>query len=229
TVLKAPSGLTATPGTNSEVLKWTDNTTTNSTVSIERATANTNGSVISSVNHGVQTYTNSPVTEGATYYYRIRNYASTATPPTYSAYSATVSVTVPLAAPTHAEVVFSPSPLLAKVLWFNNSASDTAYEVDRSTDGGTTWTTLTTTLPANSTNYTDTTVVSGQAYEYRIMALGNGPASAAATPLSETASALPATYVHGEIGDAATVGLAGSASYDSATGTYTLIGAGADI
>lgn len=229
TVLKAPTGFTVTPGTNSEVLKWTDNTTTNSTVSIERSTDNTNWSVIGSVNHGVQTYTNSPVAEGATYYYRIRNYASTATPPTYSAYSATVSVTVPLAAPTRAEVVFSPSPLLAKVLWVNNSASDTAYEVDRSSDGGTTWTALTTTLPAISTSYIDTTVVSGQAYEYRVMALGNGPASAAVTTLSETASALPTTYAHGDIGDAATVGLAGSASYDSATGTYTLTGAGADI
>jgi O-glycosyl hydrolase len=229
TVLKTPTGLSVTPGANSEVLKWTDNTTTNSTVSIERSTDNTNWTVIGSANHGAQTYTNSPVTEGATYYYRIRNYDSAVTPPTYSAYSASVSVTVPLATPTHAEVVFSPSPLLAKVLWDNNSTSDTAYEVDRSTDGGTTWNTLSTTLPANSTSYTDTTVTSGQAYEYRVTALGNGPASTAVTTLSETASALPAPYAHGDIGDAATVGLAGSASYDSATGTYTLTGAGADI
>jgi O-glycosyl hydrolase len=229
TVLKAPSGLTVTPGTNSVVLKWIDNTTTNSTVSIERSTDNANWSVIGSANHGDQTYTNSPVTELTTYYYRIRNYDSAVTPPTYSAYSASASITVPLAAPTHAEVVFSPSPLLAKVLWVNNSASDTAYEVDRSSDGGTTWTTLTTTLPANSASYIDTTVVSGQAYEYRVIALGNGPASAAVTTLSETASALPAPYAHGDIGDAATVGLAGSASYNSSTGVYTLSGAGSDI
>ena len=110
TVLKAPTGLSVTPGTNTEVLKWTDNTTTNSTVSIERSTDGANWTVIGSVNHGVQTYANSPVTEGGTYYYRVRNYNSAATPPTYSAYGTTVSVTVPLAAPTHAEVIFSPSP-----------------------------------------------------------------------------------------------------------------------
>ena len=65
TVLKAPTGLSVTAGSNSEVLKWTDNTTTNSTVSIERSTDGTNWAVIASVNHGVQTYTNSTVTEGA--------------------------------------------------------------------------------------------------------------------------------------------------------------------
>jgi titin len=222
--------LTATPGANLEVLKWTDGTTTNSTVSIERSTDGANWTVIGSVNHGVQTYTNSPVTEGATYYYRIRNYDSAVTPPTYSAYSSALSVTVSPAAPTNVEVVFSPSPtLVAKVLWVNNSTSDTAYEVDRSADGGTTWTTLTTTLPANSTSYSDKTVTSGQAYEYRVKALLNALPSTAVTTLSETASALPAPYAHGDIGDAATVGLAGSASYDSATGTYTLVGAGKDI
>ncbi len=230
TILKAPTGFTVTAGGSSAVLKWTDNTTTNSTVSIERSTDGTNWTVIASVNHGVQTYTNSPVTEGGRYYYRIRNYDSAATPPTYSAYATASAITVPPAAPTHAEVLFSPLPtLVARLLWVNNSTSVTAYEVDRSTNGGSTWTTLSNTLAANSTSYTDTTVTNGQAYEYRVEALANGLASASVTTLSETASALPAPYAHGDIGDAATVGLAGSASYDSPTSTYTITGAGTDI
>jgi hypothetical protein len=230
TVLKAPTGLSITSGTNSEVLKWTDGTTTNSTVSIERSTDGTNWSVIATVNHGVQTYSNSPVTEGATYYYRIRNYDSAVAPPTYSAYATAAAVTVPPAAPTHVEVVFLPSPtLVATVLWADNSASNTAYEVDRSANGGTTWTALTTTLPASSTSYTDTTVVGGQAYQYRVKSLINSVPSTAVSTLSEIASSLPSPFAHGDIGDAATVGLAGSASYNSATGVYTLTGAGADI
>ena len=230
TVLKAPTGLSVMAGGSSAVLKWTDGTTTNSTVSVERSTDGTNWAVIASVNHGVQTYTNSPVTEGGTYYYRIRNYDGAATPPTYSAYATASAVTVPPAAPTHVEVVFSPSPtLMARVLWVNNSTSDTAYEVDRSGDGGNTWTTLTNALPANSTSYTDATVTGGQAYEYRVEALTNALPSTSVATLSETASALPAPYAHGDIGDAGTVGLAGSASYDFSTGTYTLNGAGADI
>ena len=61
--------------------------------------------------------------------------------------------------------VVSPSPMFAAlVLWDNNATTATAYEVDRSSDGGNTWTTLTNTLPAdtnttagsNSMSYTDT-------------------------------------------------------------------------
>ena len=66
-------------------------------------------------------------------------------------------------------------------------------------------------------------------YEYRVAALHNGQSSTSVATLSETASSLPAPFAHGDIGDAATVGLAGSASYDSSTGTYTLKGAGSDI
>ena len=123
------------------------------------------------------------------------------------------------------------------MLWDNNATTDTAYEVDRSSDGGNTWTTLTNTLPAdtnttagsNGMSYADTTVVSGTAYEYRVTALEGTEPSASITTLSETASALPATYAHGDVGDAGTVGLAGSASYNATTATYTLGGAGADI
>ena len=60
------------------------------------------------------------------------------------------NVTAPLgpAAPTHVEVEFSSSPTLtALVLWDNNATTDTAYEVDRSSDGGNTWTTLTNRSP----------------------------------------------------------------------------------
>ena len=140
------------------------------------------------------------------------------------------AVTLLPAAPTHVEVVFSPSPTLAAtVLWTNNATTDTAYEVDRSSNGGTTWTTLTNTLPANSTSYTDMTVTSGQAYEYQVEALAGSVPSTSVQTLSETASALPSPYSHGDVGDAATLGAAGSASYNSSTGTYTITGSGADI
>jgi regulation of enolase protein 1 (concanavalin A-like superfamily) len=227
-MLKAPTGFTVTSGSGTMVLKWTDNTTTNATVSIERSLDGTNWSVIATVNHGAQTYTNTGVTEGGAYYYRIRNYYSTAT--TYSAYTTASPVILGPAAPTHVEVEFSPQPtLMARVLWVDNATTENAYEVDRSTDGGATWGTLTATLPAGSTSYVDTNVTEGQVYTYRVKAWSNGQASAAVTTLSETASALPAPFAHGDVGDAGTLGLAGATSYDAGTNTYTLSGAGADI
>ena len=82
----------------------------------------------------MQTYTDSTVTEGGTYYYRIRNYDSAATPPTYSAYATAAAVTVPPAG-THtcrSGVFAVADAYAATVLWVDNSTSDTAYEVDRS-------------------------------------------------------------------------------------------------
>ena len=226
TVLRAPSGLTAALSGTSIALKWTDNTTTDATVQIERSTNGTTWTIIGSVAHGTQAYTDSTVSEGGTYYYQIYNDMSG----TLSAVDTVGPITVPPSAPTHAEVEFSSLPtLMALVVWDNNSAADTAYEVDRSSNGGTSWTTLTNTLPANSTSYTDTTVASGQAYEYRVEALIGSVPSASLTTLSETASALPSPYAHGDIGDPSTLGLAGSASYNSSTATYTLNGSGADI
>ncbi len=226
TVLRPPSGLAVAHSGTTAVLTWNDNTTANATVTIQRSTDNINWTTLSTVGHGTQTYTDATVAEGVTYYYRVDNVYNSIN----SAYATASAFTVPPYAPTHVEVEFSPAPtLFATVLWDNNSAADTAYEVDRSTDGGNSWTMLTNTLPANSTRYTDTTVTSGQAYEYRVEALSNGAVSSSMSTLPETASALPAPYAHADIGDAGTLGQAGGAGYNSSTGTYTLTGAGADI
>jgi glucuronoarabinoxylan endo-1,4-beta-xylanase len=226
TVLRPPASLAATVSGISVKLTWSDATTTSATVYIERSTDNVNWTVITTIARGVQTYTDSTVTEGGTYYYRIRNYLN----PTYSAYDTASAITVPPAAPTHVEVVFSPLPTLqATVLWDDNSVAATAYKVERSTNGGTSWTTLTSALAASATSYTDTTVTGGQPYEYRVTALVNSSASTSVVTLAETAAALPAPYYQGDIGDAGTVGSAGGASYNSSAGTYSINGAGTDI
>ena len=74
--------------------------------------------------------------------------------------------------PANVEVEFTPLPTpMATVLWDNNATGNTGYEVDRSTSGGSTWITLSNTLPANATSFIDTTVTNGQAYEYRVEAV----------------------------------------------------------
>jgi glucuronoarabinoxylan endo-1,4-beta-xylanase len=226
TVLRPPASLAAAVSGVAVKLTWSDATTTSAAVSIERSTDNVNWTVLTSVAHGVQTYTDSTVSEGGTYYYRIRNYLN----PTYSAYDTASSITVPPAPPTHVEVVFSPLPTLqATVVWDDNSVAATAYKVERSTNGGTSWTTLTSTLAASATSYTDANVTSGTACEYRVTALVNSITSTSVATLSETAAALPAPYYQGDIGDAGTVGSAGGATYNSSTGTYSVNGAGVDI
>src|SRR5213079_1921338 len=53
--------------------------------------------------------------------------------------------------------------------WTDNASNETNYLVQRSTDGGVTWTNLAT-LGANATSYSDTTVSASSSYAYRVQA-----------------------------------------------------------
>ncbi len=54
--------------------------------------------------------------------------------------------------------------------WNDNADNEDNYEVQRAPAGTGTWSTLTSTLAANSTTYTDTTSVCDTAYDYRVRA-----------------------------------------------------------
>src|SRR5574341_1313206 len=53
--------------------------------------------------------------------------------------------------------------------WTDNATDETGYEVERSTDGGTTWSPLAS-LPANSQSHADTGLTCGTTYHYRVYA-----------------------------------------------------------
>jgi hypothetical protein len=53
--------------------------------------------------------------------------------------------------------------------WADNAGNETAYVVERSANGGATWTPLAT-LEADSTSYADTTAAAGVSYRYRVFA-----------------------------------------------------------
>jgi hypothetical protein len=60
--------------------------------------------------------------------------------------------------------------------WRNNATNNTGYTVQRSGDGGRTWTTVTDTLPSNAAGYTDTGLHPGT-YTYRVRATNDTGAS----------------------------------------------------
>ncbi len=66
-----------------------------------------------------------------------------------------------------------------KLQWNNTSNNQTGFYVERSADGGKTWT-LIATLTGNANNYIDTTAARGTTYEYEVCAfnaLGDSPFS----------------------------------------------------
>ncbi len=103
----APSGLTATPGSNNIVLNWTDNANNETGMNVERSTNQTSWTHLGStptVGAGVVTYTDSTAVAGTTYYYRVSAANATGDSMPSNTASATIvaSATVTLSATTSA-------------------------------------------------------------------------------------------------------------------------------
>ncbi|MGN6505623.1 MAG: LamG-like jellyroll fold domain-containing protein, partial [Tepidisphaeraceae bacterium] len=108
----------------------------------------------------------------------------------------------------------SPSGTPIALSWTDTASNETAYRVDRSSDDGVTWTTLTAALPPNTTSFNDATVVAGITYTYRVSAI-NGSASSA---YSQTASARAAVA-----NAAPTIAQAASAEPNPVTGQSAVL------
>jgi len=118
TPLGAPTQLLGTlTSTPTIELSWADNSTGETGFSIERCTDGVNYAEYDTVGAGVTSYSDSTVSAGTTYYYRVR-----ATGSVYSAYSNTVSL--------------SPATLLTSLVghWRLDEASGTRYDAHGSND-----------------------------------------------------------------------------------------------
>ena len=91
--------------------------------------------------------------------------------------------------------------------WMDGDTSQTGYQIDKSTDGGTTWIPLATINNANTKSYSDTGLAEGTPYYYRVQAIdavaGSDYATTAAAPLLATPTLLQFT----------STGISGSAVY----------------
>ena len=75
--------------------------------------------------------------------------------------------------------------------WIDNSANETAYRIERSTDGSYFYL-IGSGLPANATNYSDTNLVSGTTYYYRVWCSNGTLRSGYSNVASVTMPAIPA-------------------------------------
>ena len=86
-------------------------------------------------------------------------------------------------------------PLGVGLTWVDNSAKEAGFAVERATNNGFTTgvTTVAAGLPANTTTYTDTSVVAGATYYYRVRATNGTPSawSNIAGPVTTSAPARP--------------------------------------
>jgi hypothetical protein len=153
-------------------VQWGDNNSNESGFKIERSlTGATPWSQIATVGANVTTYTHSGLQCGTPYYYRVRAYTGS----NNSAYSTSVNATTticPPAAPTLlAATAISATQI--SLSWQDNSSNESGIKVERSPDGVSGWTLLTT-VGANVTGYADNGVACATPYHYRVRATNTG-------------------------------------------------------
>ncbi len=162
----APTNVAATAlGTTSIRVTWTDTTPSESGFRIERSLDGVAWAQTGIVAANVTTYTNTSLTAGTTYQYRVRAYEGSVN----GTFSSVVSATTfpPPAAPTNllAERV---NATTVRLTWTDNATNETGFRVERSTNG-TTWLQVAY-LGANAVTWTNFSLTTGTTYHYRVRA-----------------------------------------------------------
>jgi fibronectin type 3 domain-containing protein len=216
----APSSLTAAAASASRVnLSWHDNSTNEDGFRIERSSnGGKSWTQIAQIGANATTFADTSVSGRKSYVYRVRAFNAGGN----SAYSNVATVTTPRAAPLP---VAAPSSLAAaafsshiNLAWHDNSDNETGFRIERSTNGGKSWTQIAT-VNANATTFSDTHVARGKAYSYRVRGFGDAGNSSYTNVAQATVSSAPhASLSHSTGGGLRGVVLAGqSASIHGAT------------
>ena len=185
----APSNLNASALSSSDItLTWTDNSTNESNFKLERS-ASAGGTFIqiALLAANSTSYTNSGLSAGTAYFYRIR--ATNATGD--SAYSNTASATTPTsgppAAPSNLTATATSSSTIT-LTWSDNSTNETGFKVERAPSATGVYAQVGTPA-AGSSNYNDLGLAASTTYLYRVRATNASGDSAYSNTASATTQA----------------------------------------
>src|SRR6266508_4082016 len=179
-ILAAPTELTAAViSTSSISLAWTDNTAYETNYSVERSpNGSSSWTVIATLGANVTTYSNTGLTVGTAYYYRVRAYDGA----NYSAYSSVVNQTIrTIAASAGANGAISPIGTVGVASGSTqvfNITPNTGYKIDTVTvDGGAVATNPTYTFSNITVNHTISATFSVNTFTITASAGSNGSIS----------------------------------------------------
>ena len=175
----APTNLTAVYSSVPQVLlNWTDNASTETGYVVVRSVNGGPFTSLATLGANSTSYIDLDVALPDTIYsYQVYAFNATGN----SAYSNVATITTPPVAPTGLTAVYQPGPQVL-LNWTDNANTETGFVVERSANGGP-FASLTT-LAANVSTFTDTTVAFDTNYAYRVYAFnanGNSPFSNVAT------------------------------------------------
>ncbi len=155
---------------------------------VERATASTGPwTQVGQTASNVTSYTNTGLTPGTTYYYRVRSFNEFGD----SDPSVTVAGMTSPAAPTNL-TASAASASQINLTWQNNTAGQTAVKVERATASSGPWSQIAS-VSGTTTSYSSTGLSSLTTYYYRVRAANAGGDSAYSTTANATTQAPPDT------------------------------------
>lgn len=166
----APGGLTATAVSGSQInLSWTDHADNESGFKIERCQGSgcTNFSQIATVGANVASYSNTGLTAGTAYTYRVKAY-NTAGDSSYSNTASAATPALPAAPANLAAKVLSSSQI--KLTWTDKSTNEDGFQIERCMGQTCTSFALIGTVAKNTSTYTDSGLLRYTYYKYRVRA-----------------------------------------------------------
>ena len=203
TAPQPPTGLTSTAVSSSQInLSWTVPSNNGGSAitgyEIDRSTngGSTWSTLVSNTRSVTTTYSNTGLTANTAYTYRVSAINSIGTSSPSNAASATTQSGTSSTAPqsptglTSTAVSSSQINLSWTVPSNNGGSAITGYKIDRSTDGGSTWSVVVSNTASTSTTYSNTGLTANTTYTYRVSAINSvGTSSPSGTSSSTTLSA----------------------------------------
>jgi hypothetical protein len=183
--LNAPSGLTATLQNGPKVaLTWTDNATVETGFVVERSTDGVNFVAIATVGPksnagGNVNYTDSTVTIGQTYYYRVKAVMNLPSLGLTASSGYSNVVTVPILAPAAPSGVavtafrYNNNSDRATVTWTDNSNNENGFRIRWSTDPSLATGVSSSTVNANIMTFTTGNLPRGVSYYFQVQSFNN--------------------------------------------------------
>jgi hypothetical protein len=205
TLFPAPTNLSASLVSITQIsLKWNDNSNGETGFKIERKTGQGNWIEIGTTGADITSYVSGGLQENTFYTFRVVAYNNAHN----SGYSAQITALTYPAAPANLQGTVSSNQIVLG--WTDRSNGESGFRVERKMGLAGSWEQLSL-LPANTTNYQDTKLISGQSYFYRVATYNSTGISGYSDEINLTFQVSPDYIVTNP--DASAVGVTDSLTY----------------